>query len=154
MTNKELEQLVKSLEGNLIEMAKAIKDLSTDITEIKSKPTNPEPVVSTTAEPFKMSVPVGANNYPVPQEYKDIVNSVLNKYFGIEIVYTAAGFIFTVIVPEKYSTLTDKEKEIIKQDRRSKLIPNFEGVNGVKMWVDLIYSSFSMEYKALITQDK
>jgi hypothetical protein len=145
----------KELEKNLIEMAKAIKELAQDVSELKNKkPEATTQAQSVTAEPFKVTVPMGSNNYPVPQEYREIVNTTLNKNFGIDISYTSSGFIFTIIVPERYSTLTDKEKELVKQDRRSKLIPNFEGVNGVKMWVDLVYSSFSMEMKALITQDK
>lgn len=155
MTDKKT--TIKDLEGNLIEMAKAIKELANDVAELKAVKAVPVPA---TTQPASSSVAVstgitsGQTGFPIPPEYRDVVNATLNKHFGVEIEYTPAGFLFTIIVPEKYSSLTTKDKEIIKSDKRTKLIPNFEGVNGVKTWTELVYSSFSQETKSLITADR
>ncbi len=149
---------IKDLEGNLIEMAKAIKDLATDVAELKAVKVAPvvatQPVPSSTSTALNTGITSGQTGFPIPPEYKEVVDKVLNKYFGLEIAYTPAGFMFTIIVPEKYSSLTAKDKEIIKVDKRTKLIPNFEGVNGVRTWAELVYSSFSQEIKAQITADR
>ncbi len=148
----------KELEQNLIEMAKAIKELATDVAElkaIKAVPTvSATPVPSSTSSAISTGITSGQTGFPIPPEYKEVVDKVLNKYFGVEIAYTPAGFMFTIIVPEKYSSLTAKDKEIIKVDKRTKLIPNFEGVNGVRTWAELVYSSFSQENRSLITADR
>lgn len=145
----------KELEKNLIEMAKAIKDLAQDVAELKAV----KPVMSvqtTTANPSSTSTAIAtgshsyANQFPVPPEYRELVNITLNKLFGIEIEYTPAGFLFTIIVPEKYGD----QKKRIKVDKRTKIIPNYEGANGVRQWVELVYSSFSLETKSLITADR
>lgn len=154
---------IKDLEGNLIEMAKAIKDLANDVAELKAIKTvitvpastmSATPKTTSTSTAINTGITSGQTGFPVPPEYRELVNNVLNKYFGIEIAYTPAGFVFTIIVPEKYSSLTAKDKELIKVDRRTKLIPNFEGVNGVRAWAELVYSSFSQENRSLITADK
>jgi hypothetical protein len=150
-TNKELEQ-------NLIEMAKAIKELAQDVAELKASKVapvqRPIPNPTSTSTAINTGITSSQSGFPVPPEYREIVSKTLNKYFGMEIEYTVAGFMFTIIVPEKYSTLTDKQKELIKVDKRTKLIPNFEGVNGVRTWAELVYSSFSNEFKSLITADR
>lgn len=147
----------KELEKNLIEMAKAIKELAIDVAELKAVKTVLPAVPISTVTVVATGNTVGAvntGNFPIPPEYREIVDKTLNKYFGIEVEHVAAGFIFTVIVPDKYVTLTPREKEMIKQDKRSKLIPNFEGANGVRQWVELVYSSFSNELKSQITADR
>lgn len=145
-TNKELEQLVKQLEKNVIDIAQALKDLSEDVK--KAKPTEPVKIENK-VEPIE-----GNNKFPIPTEYRQLVNNILNKAFGIELDYTAAGFAFTVLVPLKYTPLTKNELDQVKMDRRTKIIPNYEGTDGVRRWVELIYSSFSSEMKSIITQDR
>jgi len=140
----------RELEKNLIEMAKAVKELAIDVAEIKKGIEKPKP-----PEIKPPQVPELTNSkFPIPPEYRELVDFTLNKQFGIEIEWQPAGFLFTIVVPEKYSTLTPKDKELIKIDKRTKLIPNFEGANGVKTWVELVYNSFSTETKSLITNDR
>ena len=150
-TNRELEQ-------NLIEMAKAVKDLSFDVLAIKKKmdtaPVSMPKVEPVLPMPSLVSSISPLSPFPVPPEYRELINNTLNKQFGTEIEYTPTGFLFTIIVPEKYSMLTAKDKEMIKIDKRTKLIPNYEGSNGVRQWVELVYSSFSSEFKSLITADR
>lgn len=104
-------------------------------------------------EQEKMAMPTGA---PVPREYREIVNTILNKSFSIAIEYRPDAFDFTVIVPEQYSNIPEKDKRLTEnfKDWRSKVIPYHLGVQGVTDWVNLIYKNFNSETRAKIMADR
>ena len=143
-------ELVKSVK----ELGERIKVLE-DRLNIPSVPIVPIPVISVVETKPEIIVS-SATNYPIPQDYREIVNNVLNRSFGIEITprSDAPLFEFVVIVPEKYSTMTPDQKEMMKRDIRLKVINYAEGINGVRSWCELVYNSFSQEIKAQITQDR
>ena len=91
----------------------------------------------------------------VPPEWVEVVHSVLNKKFGVEVEYfnDRPQFLFTIVVPEEYSNMSEKEKEVKKVDLRSKVISIAEGVNGVRQWAETVYNNFSPEIRAKIKSD-
>lgn len=91
---------------------------------------------------------------PVPLQYREEVDKVFSKEFGIHMRYAGEGFHFTIVVPDKYSSRTPEEKALGVPDLRLKVIEHGLGVNGVKEWIDLVYKNFGPEVQALITADR
>ena len=97
------------------------------------------------------------HTYPIPSDYREIVDFALNKSFGLSVVPQSDSpqFQLTIIVPEKYSSLGAEARAMLGgYDIRSKVISYADGKNGVKQYVDLVKSSFSPETRALIEADK
>ena len=94
--------------------------------------------------------------YPIPLEYQGIVGQILNKDFGIRIEPQpdAPAFIFTVVVPDKYSPMTPAQRQTQKEDIRPKVIQFSDGVNGVRLWAEKVYNNFSPEVQARIAADR
>lgn len=94
--------------------------------------------------------------YPVPVEFRDIIDTVLNKKFGTEIVYLpeTTSFQFSILVPKEYSNASEAHWSIQKEDRRSKVIENALGVNGVRDWATKVYENLSVEAKSKIFYDR
>lgn len=116
-----------------------------------------EPVVETPkVEEAPATVTVEATSYPIPQDYRDAVNSTLNKSFGVNIIpmTDSPAFQFNIVVPAKYSPLTEEQRKMLGADIRTKVITYAEGVNGVKMWAEKVFSNFNAEVRALIVADK
>ena len=102
--------------------------------------------------------PQPANNlsaFPVPSEYREIVDTLLSPRFGIkmEAIADRPEFVFTIVVPDQYSNINANDRLAIGGDLRSKVIPYSEGANGVRQWVQRVYDSFNPETKAKIKQD-
>jgi len=138
-TNKELEAKVKDLAEMIEKIKENVDKLA--VAEVK-KPVKQE------------DAPIPASNIPFPAEYRQIVDEVLNKEFGAEIQYNTLDFAITIIVPEQYQNLSQREKDAKVQDRRTKIIKYPEGASGVKAWVDMVYWSFNPEMKSKITSNK
>lgn len=85
-----------------------------------------------------------SSTHPIPPEYLDLITTILNSKFMANIEYLGdrPEFMFTIIVPDEYTS--------IHPDLRSKVIANSAGMNGVREWVNLVYSSFNPETKARI----
>lgn len=100
--------------------------------------------------------PVAKSTFPVPIEWKDIVENTLNKEFGIEIAPEGdtASFGFSILVPQKYSNAGKPHWETYHEDRRTRIIPHALGLNGVREWVTKIYENFDPETKSRITFDR
>lgn len=140
---------------NLSSLAKEVRDLTKtvgDLAEIVSGlvEKNPEtPKVESNAPV------VSTSQFPIPVEYREIVNNTLNKKFGIEIGYETPGtFMFSVLVPEEYSNAGKNHWETYREDRRSKVIENALGTNGVQQWTTLVYDNFNPEIKSKIVFDR
>jgi len=97
-----------------------------------------------------------SNKYPVPFEYRQVVDETLNKEFDIEINPRSdlPVFEFTIIVPDKYSNMSPDQKQMLGADRRPKVINYAEGINAVREWAQKVYDNFSMETKSQITNDR
>ena len=142
------------------ELVKSVKELTEKVKVLEDKLNTPM-VISTpipeikTVQPGEIIVS-STTNYPIPLEYRQIVDSVLNRSFGIRIVPRSDSphFEFVVVVPEKYSTMTPDQRQMLGEDIRLKVINYAEGINGVRTYCENIYGSFSQEIKGQITQDR
>jgi len=140
-TNKELEKKVSELADQLEKIKENVDKLvALEIAKPQKDETHPQPMP--------------ANNIPVPSEYRAMVDEILNKDFGAQITYNSLDFAFTIIVPEVYRNLSAQEQESNAKDLRTKVIRYSDGANGVKEWINLVYSSFNPEMKAKIASDK
>lgn len=108
------------------------------------------PPVTTFPEPAPVA---GA---PVPVDFREIVDQVLNKHFGVRINPRpdSPQFEFVVVVPEKYSHLTPAEKKLMHEDLRTKVMGYADGPAGVREWAQKVYESFNQEIKAQIVADR
>lgn len=97
-----------------------------------------------------LEVPVKIPDYPIPAEYKEIVELTFNKSFGVRLepMTDTPAFLFTVVVPKKYSRVTTGE------DLRPKVITYSDGVSGVRLWADKVFGNFDGDTQALIVQDR
>ena len=97
---------------------------------------------------------LGGLSEPILSEYRGAVDIYLNKSFGIHIKSEAGRFAFTVLVPKLYSTMSPNQWAMLHFDKRIKFIDNVEGINGVKLFVESVFNSFSPEYQAMIVSDR
>jgi len=139
------EERIKSLENSL---NNALVEIEAMKASVAQKPAE-KPIE-------KPEIVPDATQYPVPQSYRDLVRDTFNGSFGCQVTPLADSpqFQFTVIVPEKYSPLTEEQKKMLGGDFRSRVISYAEGVNGVKVWCDKVLSNFNPDAKALIFADK
>jgi hypothetical protein len=148
-TNKELEAQLNELKTDVASKFDAI--MSKLETKAAEKTTTfeipPAPVAN-----INSTLPI----MPVPLEYRDIVDSVLNRQFGLKIDprKDIPMFDMTIVVPEKYSNVPLEEKKMIKIDLRTKAISYSEGINGVRLWAEKVFNNFSPEIKAQIVADR
>lgn len=95
-------------------------------------------------------------SYPIPLEYRQLVDHVLNRNFNIKVepMNDAPAFVFSIEVPDKYSNMTPSQKLMTKVDSRPKVISMAEGVNGVRQWAERVYKNFNPEIQAMIVADR
>ena len=93
--------------------------------------------------PVQTPTPI-PSSAPVPSDYVDLVTTILNSKFSIKIEYFTdrPQFMLTIVVPDEYATQ--------KPDLRSKVLNMSDGINGVREWINLVYSNFNPEIKAQI----
>lgn len=163
MTLKETEAEIKKIkdgQNEFLTMVKAeFKTINDKIEEFKTYHSNPIletkrelPNPDSTSNAIASGITQGT--FPIPPEYQDIIKYSLNAKFKATIDYTPEGMMFTVIVPDKYSSLTDEQRKNIGGDLRTRVIPNHEGANGVKLWCDKVLGSFSTEIRSQIIMDR
>jgi len=94
--------------------------------------------------------------YPVPLDYRNIINDILNKDFGISVEPSSDRPMFTlrIVVPDKYSSLSEEEKKMMGADFRVKIVDYSSGANGVREYAELVYKSFNPEVQAMIVADR
>ena len=97
----------------------------------------------------------GRASDPVPSHFRGIVDQVLNKSFDIHLDGVGGGFKFSLIVPNRYSSLNaEQRRQSFGFDVRSRVIDTAEGENGVKSWCETVLNSFNPEMRALIVNDQ
>lgn len=111
---------------------------------------NPDVLIQQALNPPKISP-----EYPIPSDYREAVNFILNDSFGIKIDHYSDrnSFMFSIIVPERYSNTPPAQRPDV-EDLRSKVITAADGVNGVRLWAERVYSNFNKETQDLIIQDR
>lgn len=147
--DKEILATLKALD----ERIKGVEDKTTNI----SIPTKDTPTVSTTLpKPVTPPVPVIEETYPVPTEYRTIVNQMLNQKFGIKIepMTDRPSFMFTIVVPKEYSNMPENAYKDAGADLRTRVISYGEGIHGVRAWVERVAGNLSPEIKAKIAADR
>lgn len=118
------------------------------------------PVATTTAGPATVApiVPVtpSVSPNPVPTDYRKIVDDTLNPNFGIlvEAHSDAPLFTYTIVVPQKYSTLNTEQKAMGAEDLRPKVLSFADGAIGVQAWTDLVFNNFNPEVRSQIVDDR
>lgn len=129
--NKAVDKLTDKLDTPKLEMSKESSNTSPELTNI---------------EQF----------YPVPSEYIDLLNTTLNKEFKVTVnpLSDSPAFQFTVLVPDKYSTISEEYRKMYKHDIRPKVITYTEGVIGVRDWLMRVFNSFNPTMQALIVADR
>lgn len=150
-TKTEVEKLsLKSLDAKFTLLSEQISTLTDIVHSLVKKPEAPK------VEPEVAPQVSMAGGFPIPVEYREIVDNNLNKKFGIDINYLSdtASFEFSVLVPKEYSNASPTHWETYHQDRRSRVIQNAYGANGVRDWVMLVYENFGPETKSRITFDR
>lgn len=118
--------------------------------------TPPEPPKETPTPAFQEAV-LPTNAMPIPPEYREVVNTLLNKKFGVEIegVSDMPAFRLVIVVPSEYSTATpDQLASIGGRDIRPFVVDYAMGINGVREWVERVWSSFSPDVQARISTDR
>ena len=133
----------------------AINERVDAITDKMAK-TEPAPVVQAPASVVPETSGMPESRHPIPTDYRLIVDATLNKGFGINVegMSDKPAFLFTIIVPEKYSSLTVEQKKIMGADIRPKVIGFAEGVNGVREWAERVFTSFNQDMRSLIVSDR
>lgn len=101
-------------------------------------------------------VPALPGLLPVPQDYRTLVDTLLNPQFGIELEahVDAPVITTTIIVPDKYSTMTPTQREMLKRDIRPKVMTLAGGVAELREWVETVYRSFTPEMQSMITSER
>ena len=151
LTRAEKDDLILSA---LQEIQQSIKDLSGKI-----ETTNvqlPENHVELSVERPMQTLEPEQPRYPVPMDYRAIVDTVLNKNFGIRVnpKSDAPQFEFIIEVPEKYSTVSKEYIRMYGSDLRPRVLNYAEGATGVKEWTDRVFDSFDLQMKSLIVADR
>ena len=101
-----------------------------------------------------LNIALDGPSEPVPPEYRGIVDQVLNKSFGIHVKSDIGRFKFTILVPEKYSSLSSGQRQIMKFDMRPRVITFAEGPNGVRLWCEKVFNNFDPSMQAIIVSDR
>lgn len=138
---------IKALEDKLATLVSLVEDVA------KKLPSAEEPKAEA---PKAETAAPAVNQYPIPSDYVQLVRSTLNQEFGINLIPESDRpmFQFHIIVPDKYSTLGPEQKKMLGADIRNKVISYADGVNGVKQFVELVFSSFAPERRAQILADR
>lgn len=134
----------------------AVDKLTERVLALEGNRTLPEtPAVPTPPQELN-GVTNSPNYFPIPPDYLDVVDLVLNKNFGVRCnpLPDSPSFDFQIIVPEKYSSMTPAQKEMLHADVRSKVITYAEGTNGVQLWCDKVLETFSSDTKFRIVEDR
>jgi hypothetical protein len=93
------------------------------------------------------SATTGVSDPMIPAEYRQMVDEVLGKDFGIRISYPSkgSGFIFRVIVPKDKSNASDFYYEMYKEDVRSKALSGGEGSDVIRLHCERIARNLGID---------
>ena len=156
MKKSELEQLVKT-------QAETIEAMKKELEAVKTKgaigipEAAPLGVKAEVASSTVLGIPqhIG-QGYLVPTDFRETVDAVLNKEFGVEVTTFTdrPAFEFAIIVPKKYSNAPEPYWQTYKMDRRPKVIDNATGLNGVKEWVKKVFDNLGQDARMMIALDR
>jgi len=93
--------------------------------------------------------PEQPDKMPVPPAWREIVDEVLGKDFGINVVYpvTGSGFLFKILVPLDKSNAGSDYLDFYKIDTRTKSISYSSGIEGVRKYCELVAKNLGIKIK-------
>lgn len=157
MTNRELQKMVEMLTDNVSKLSKDISILTDKFSVLEKKSVEPSAEIKKEAPPVIPTVTSpGAQTFPLPYEYQELVQTILNGNFGVEVKALAdrPAFEFIISVPKKYSNAPEMHWKTHGCDIRPKVITYAEGVNGVKEWCQRVLSNFDQDRRTMISLDR
>lgn len=137
--------------GQIDVLAEAVASLSAQVDALTKQLETAPPRVPAPKPPVDVK-----SDVPIPTDYRNLVDTILNTRFGIEIksAWDAPAFDLSILVPQDYSNAGKPHWETYKEDRRSRVILSALGLNGVREWVQKVYDNFDTETKTRITMDR
>ena len=105
------------------------------------------------AEPIKEK-PKPVIQPPSPGQ-RAIVDKILTKDFGIEVEpMDGSKYKFTIVVPDKYSTVPPIQRSPKVRDIRPKVVHYADGDSALEQWTGLVYKSFPPDVQAIMAADR
>ncbi len=162
---EEPKEKTPNIAGALNQLASAIRQLekkmSDEFTVLKQRYPLNEFKTDTTSdgsekkeEKVEAPLPV-ESTIPFPVEWRSVIDEVLNKSFDAKVKYLdSASFELSIFVPKEYSNATKQEWDMYKADPRIKIIPNYQGIQGVRLFVDDIAKQLGDERRIKINDDR
>ena len=151
--NKKTKNMAKK--ATIADVLDAVRGLNERLAKLEDKKdvftleTAPTPTKTTT-------IPMAEPEYPVPTEYRTIVDEILNPKFGIKIEPDSdrPAFTLKIFVPKEYSNATEEYWRTNKCDVRAKVLTYGEGQLGVRAYVELIKANLGSDIMARVATDK
>ena len=140
---------IKEVASKVEELTKSVSDLADIVTNLVEGKNKEAPKVE------KHTTPEAKNSFPIPVEYREIVDNTLNKAFGIEVnSHSGGSFEFSILVPETYSNAGVNHWELFHEDKRTRIIETALGDNGVRLWTQHVFDNFPAETRSRIAFDR
>lgn len=145
LTVAELAEIVTSLR-------EAISTLQSKVEALK--PASPVPPLSREEAPQAERPNLAST--PVPLEYREIADTILNRSFGLEIVprQDLPAFELTVLVPQTYSNASSAHWDMYHADRRTKVISYADGLHGVRAYIEQIFNNLDQDTRTRVVTDR
>lgn len=171
MTIKEVEVILKGINESLSAISERLNTLEKLESSRQTAQVTP-PASATPAQPTVAQVEasrempktltddeliireLGGLSDPIPQALREIVDLKLNQHFGIHLRHDIGSVVLTILVPKKYSPLTQPHWEMMHFDKRTVVLNSAEGETGAKMYAEKVYNSFNPEIQAMIVADR
>ena len=146
MVNSETNELLRQILGVLNEIKDAtLKPITSQVTPAPASLAQPQPTI----EKLK---PVIQSPSPIQ---RDIVNRILSKEFEVEIEpMDGSQYKFTIVVPDKYSTIPPSQRGPKIRDLRPKVLHYSEGDTGIEQWAVMVYKSFPSDTQAIMAMER
>ena len=93
---------------------------------------------------------------PVPQEYRDLVDRALNGKFGIRLepCVNPLEFLFAILVPKEYSSVSDGHWQMYKEDARQRRIEVVAKDAQIKEHLDKIFNSLDQVVQQMVISQR
>lgn len=120
-----------------------------DVFTLNLDPKNNSSAISTPLAPTEPE-------YPIPSEYRAIVDEILSPAFGIKIEPDSdrPAFTLKILVPKEFSNATEDYWKTNKCDVRAKVLTYGEGQLGVRAYVELIKANLGSDIMARVSASK
>ena len=154
-TIKDVLDAVEALTKRVVDLEKPQTE-EVGVPPVSDGGTNYVPTAFTVAQKTPLVQTQTSSGFPIPLDYREIVNSVLNWKFSIDMGYhgDSASFDFSILVPQEYSNATPAHWETYKEDRRTRVVDNALGLNGVREWAQRVYNNLPPETQAKVVFDR